>query len=148
VRFEMSVRIAAPIDAVWGVLSDVESWSEWTDSVDRATWVQGSTVATGSRARIEQPRMPALEWTVSECEPPRSFTWRSAVPGVATTATHVLQELSDGTVSATLGVEQHGLLAPVAGLMTRRRSRAYVRMEAEGLKRRAERTGPDGGRPV
>ena len=54
---EDSVEIAAPPQLVWDVFSDVERWSEWTDSVTSLTGLDGPALAVGKRFAIKQPGM-------------------------------------------------------------------------------------------
>ena len=91
----------------------------------------------GSRARIRQPRLPVAEWTVTEIDPGRSFTWVARGPGVRTTGTHVVEPHGDGA-RATAILVQGGPLGPVVGFLTRGLTKRYLAMEAAGLKARAE----------
>ena len=137
-RFETTVKIDAPQDAVWNTLVDVERWPEWTASMTEVKRVDGEVLAPGSRVRVKQPRMPALMWEVTELAPGRSFTWRSTSPGVTTVGSHLLTSAASDRVAVTLGVRQSGALASVVALLTSGRTRRYVQMEALGLKTRCE----------
>ena len=137
-RFETTVEIDAPQDAVWNTLVDVERWPEWTASMTEVKRVDGEVLAPGSRVRVKQPRMPALMWEVTELAPGRSFTWRSTSPGVTTVGSHLLTSAASDRVAVTLGVRQSGALASVVALLTSGRTRRYVQMEALGLKTRCE----------
>ena len=89
-----TVEIAAPPERVWEVMADVERWSEWTETV---TWVRRldeGPLRPGSRAKINQPKIPETEYVVTELEPGRSFTWVATGPGVMTTARHTVEPLS------------------------------------------------------
>jgi uncharacterized protein YndB with AHSA1/START domain len=138
--YETTVEIAAPQEVVWSTLVDVLRWQEWTKSVEDARWVEGSTIATGSRVRIKQPGMPAMVWIVSEVESGAMFAWRSSRPGVMTVATHSLETVANGHVKVTLGIHQSGVLAPIIAFLGAARTRRLVQMEAEGLKIRSEAT--------
>ena len=95
----------------------------------------------GSRARVKQPGMPRLVWEVTEFTPGEVFSWASKVPGVTTTGGHRLAPTQNGRVPVTLSLDQEGFLAPVVSRLTGSRSRRYVQMEADGLKRRSESGG-------
>ncbi len=71
---EDSITIAASPARVWAVMSDVERWSEWTASIRRVQLLTIGSLAPASRARIEQPRLPAAVWEVTAIEPGRTFT--------------------------------------------------------------------------
>ena len=143
-NYELSIAIKAPPEHVWTVLSDVERWPEWTASVTRVTYTAGERLAVDNRVRIKQPGLPALQWEVTEVTPLQSFTWQARSGGVVTRATHQLRPGRAGGVTVRLGLQQSGPLAGLIGLLTARRTRRYVRMEAEGLKRRCEATAVSG----
>ena len=76
-EFETTTEIDAPPDAVWRTLVDIERWPTWTESMRKLSWIDGAGMSVGSRARVEQPKMPTLVWEVCELEPGTSFSWRS-----------------------------------------------------------------------
>jgi uncharacterized protein YndB with AHSA1/START domain len=135
------VVISAPAAHVWEVFTDVERWPDWTPSVTRASIVDGGpTLNVGTRVRIRQPRMPALEWVVRELEAGRSWTWFARSPGVTTSATHLIDEIDESTCRVRQHVDHRGAFAGVIGRLTRRRTRRYLVQEAAGLKQRCETT--------
>jgi uncharacterized membrane protein len=136
-RFEDSVTIDAAAARVWAVYSDVERWPEWTASVTSVELLDPGPLRVGSRARIRQPRLPVAEWTVTDLDEGRSFTWVARGPGVRTTGTHLVEPDGD-RARATAVLEQGGPLGPVVGLLTRGLTRRYLAMEAAGLKARTE----------
>ena len=87
-QFETTVEVEAAPQDVWAAVIDAERWPQWTDSIQELSWVDGATAAVGSRARIKQPRMPALTWTVTELDPGRRFDWEATSTGVRTLGTH------------------------------------------------------------
>ena len=134
----VTVDVAAPAQQVWDVLSDVEYWSEWTETV---TWVrrfEDGPLRPGSRAKIKQPKIPETEYVVTELEPGRSFTWVATGPGVLTTASHTLEALPGGGTRVRLSVEQSGLLGSLVGSFYRKTTDRYLANEAAGLKQRCE----------
>ena len=136
-RFEDSSVIAAPAATVWAIYSDVERWPDWTASVTSVELLDAGPLRVGSRARVRQPRLPVAEWTVTEIDEGRSFTWVARGPGVRTTGTHLVVPHGDGA-RATAILDQGGPLGPVVGFLTRGLTRRYLAMEATGLKARAE----------
>ena len=135
---ERSVDIATPPDRVWAAMADVERWPAWTASVTRVERLDRGPFGVGSRARVRQPGFPAAVWTVTALEPGRSFAWRSAVPGLTSVAVHRVDPAGDNASRVTLAVTWSGPLAPVIRLLAGKRSRRYVELEAQGLKRRSE----------
>ena len=135
---ETSIDIAAGADVIWSTLTDVEHWPEWTRSVTKVERLDGGELGVGSRARVKQPSTPPLTWEVTGYVPETSFSWASKVPGVTTTGGHRLATGPGDTVTVTLTLDQEGLLARVVWRLMGSRSRRYVQMEADGLKRRCE----------
>jgi uncharacterized membrane protein len=133
-----SIDIAAPVERVWDVLCEVERWPEWATTVTSVRRLDDGPLAVGSRARVEQPRIPPTEYVVTELAPGRSFTWVANGPGVRTTARHQLEELGPGSTRVTLAVEQAGPVGVVMGRFYRRLTDRYLTAEAEGIKARSE----------
>lgn len=108
--------------------------------------LDGEALRVGRRYRIKQPGFPPAVWRVSDVREGESFTWESVAPGVRSLAYHRLSSEPDGTTRISIGVHQSGPLAGVLGLLTARRTRRYLRMEAAGLAAaaEAERDRPDG----
>ena len=138
IRESITVEIAAPAERVWEVLTDVERWSEWTETVNSVTRLDEGPLRSGSRAKISQPKIPETEYVVTELDPGRSFTWVASGPGVKTTARHDVEALPDGGARVTLAVEQSGWLGSVMGRFYRSLTRRYLANEAAGLKARSE----------
>ena len=135
--YEEGVAVHAPAEAVWGLLVDVEQWPSWTASVQAVSRLDPAPLRVGSRVRIWQPRLPAATWTVGHLSPGRSFSWASQRTGVRTVADHRVEALPEGC-RVTLELRQSGALAGLSRLLFGRLVRRFVRMEAQGLKRRAE----------
>ena len=126
-----------PAPAAGRVLSDVESWPEWTASVTSVRRLSSERLRVGSRVRIKQPGLPATVWTVSDLVEGEQFTWTADSPGVRTRASHRVAGRADGS-QATLWIEQGGVLGSVVGLLYGGLTRRYLQMEAAGLKQRSE----------
>ena len=136
----VTVDIAAPAEVVWGVLTDVALWPEWTPTVTSVTRLGEGPLRLGSRAKINQPKIPESEYVVTELDPGRSFTWVASAPGVTTTARHDVEALPDGHSRVTLAVSQGGLVGSVMGRFYRGLTDRYLANEAAGLKSRCEAT--------
>jgi uncharacterized membrane protein len=136
-RYETAVDIAAGADRVWATWIDVESWPDWSESVDSAQRLDDGAFGVGSRARLKQPKMRAAEWEVTELETDRSFVWRTRSGGLDMVATHVIEPAGEG-VRVTLGFELTGPLSGLIGRLMGGRIRRYLGMEADGLKAHCE----------
>ena len=134
----ITVEIAAPAERVWEVLTDVERWPEWTETVTSVKRLDEGPLRRGSRARINQPKIPETEYVVTQLDPGRSFTWVATGPGVRTTARHDVEVLPSGRSRVTLAVEQGGWLGSVMGRFYRGLTDHYLADEASGLKSRCE----------
>jgi uncharacterized membrane protein len=137
VNLHRAVDIAAPPDIVWAVMSDVERWHEWTQSIRSVRLLNAGPLAVGSRALIRQPKLPPAVWTVTAIDPGRSFTWRSGTPGMWVFGHHAVEPIEGGT-RGTLGLEYHGAVGRLLARLTRGMTERYLDFEAAGLKGRSE----------
>lgn len=137
-RYTRSDGIAAGLSDVWAVLIDLERWPDWTDSMREITRLEDGPLRVGSTARVRQPTGKPTVWTITELAPERSFTWTASSPGVRLAGYHELSHSGHG-VRAALTFELTGPMAWLGRLLAGRRMRGYVDMEADGLKRQAER---------
>ncbi|MEV4119582.1 SRPBCC family protein [Micromonospora sp. NPDC049645] len=138
-RFEADTEIAADAEQIWAVLVDVPRWPEWTASVSHAERGEPGPLAVGATARLTQPKLRPAVWRVTELTDRREFVWVSDAPGVRTAGEHRLLPLPDGRTRVELAIDQSGPLAGPIGWLYGRLLRRYVRMEADGLRRRCER---------
>ena len=91
-RIENSIDIAAPIERVWALTLDVESWPKHTPTITRIERLDLGPIAVGSAARITQPALGERIWTVTTIEPGRHFAWATRFMGVSMTGGHHLTE--------------------------------------------------------
>lgn len=133
-----TVRIAAPRQVVWDTAIDVEQWPRWASYMKKLSRQDKGALALGSRVRVVPKGMPGSVWTVTEYEPPRSYTWTTQLaPGLGLIAGHVLETKDQGT-AATFSLATSGplgaLLSPLLSIVFRRNTR----LATEGLKRHCE----------
>ena len=136
------IDVAASPQRVWEVLTDVERWPEWTESVTHVRALDAGPLAVGSRVEISQPRIPTGTYTVTAVEPGRAFTWEQRQPGSTVVAHHVCSPLPEGGTRVELSVVMRGAVGSVVGRLYGKLTARYLAMEAAGLKSRAE--GPAG----
>lgn len=135
--YRAQADVAAPAEVLWDLLVDVEGWPGWTRSVVTAKRLDDGPFEVGSRARVQQPRGRAQVWTVTELVRPERFTWEAHNPGLAFVASHVLTPAGEGMrVELTFGLR--GPLRRLGAILGGTQIRAYLEMEAAGLKARAE----------
>lgn len=141
---ECSVEIAAPAAVVWEVFSDVERWSDWTASIERVVALDGRELAPGRRFAIKQPRLPNLEWRVTELVPGASWAWRQSAPGATAYAVHEVIPQGAARTLVRQRFEQRGPIGALIGRLFAGTTRRYLEMEAAGLKAASEaRAGRD-----
>jgi len=135
-----TTTIAAPPERVWSLISDVRHWPQLLPAtVTSVTPLDPDRPEeVGARYVMEQPRLPRATWELTEWAPDRRFTWRSAMPGVTTTGSHVVEALPDGTTRVTLAIDWSGPLAGLVRLAYGRLTQRYVDIEGGNLKERAE----------
>jgi len=136
-KFHDRIDIAAASQKVWAVWSDVRRWHEWTASISSIEPLLAGPVQVGSRVRIQQPRLRPNLWTVTEWLPEQGFVWEARVPGLFMRGSHRLLD-HDGGCTAELGLAFEGLLSRPVAWWGGRLIVEYMRLEAEGLKRRSE----------
>jgi polyketide cyclase/dehydrase/lipid transport protein len=102
------IGITASEERVWAALTDVENWPEWTSSMTSVTRIDGGVFCVGSQARIKQPRLGTMTWTVTELTPRQSFVWEAKRPGLTLVAGHYISSAGAETVNLKLTVEQKG----------------------------------------
>ena len=134
-RHTVTVPVAAPAPVAWAVLTDLSDWPTWTASMREVALEGGFEV--GSSVRIRQPKLPSAQWTITEIEPGRSFTWESTAPGIRSVASHSVTATGSGASELTLSIDQSGQLGNVVAALYGRLTRRYVQMEADGLARAA-----------
>jgi len=137
---EGSITIAADASTVWDVFVDVERWAEWTASIEQIVPLDGPEIEVGKRFEIKQPRMPKLVWEVTEVDHGVSWTWRQKSPGGTTLATHEVTSVDVDHTIVRQTIHQRGPIGVVVGVFTRRLTRRYLDLEAQGLKARSEQT--------
>lgn len=124
---------------LWALTLDVESWPTFTPTMDSVVLEDGP-VAVGSRARIRQPNLPALTWTVLDLQDERLFTWSTTTMGITLVASHALAAQGDTTVQ-TLTVDLSGRGEPIVGRLVRGRLQRAIEQENDGFARAAEHHG-------
>ncbi len=143
-RIENTIEIEAPIERLWDLTLDVESWPDHTPTMTSIERLDDQPLAVGSAVRIKQPAQRQRVWTVTELEAGRRFAWSARTMGTVMTATHTLTPNGAGT-SQTLSVDIEGRLGRVVGALIGRAIAKAIATENLGFKSVAERRG--GNRP-
>jgi uncharacterized membrane protein len=113
---EHSTVIAAPVDEVWRLTTDVTAWPTFMPTVQRVERLDDGPLRVGSSARLKQPGQAPAVWTVTRLDPQREFTWQTRRMGLRMTGRHLLAPAADGTRN-TLIVEVTGRGAGLFALL-------------------------------
>jgi uncharacterized membrane protein len=137
-RFEKSIEIDAPQQRVWDVLSAIEAWPERIETVDTVELLTPAPIASGSRVRLKQPKLPEGTWDVTVWEAPSYFEWTQKTTGTTSVAGHRVDALGEDRARLTLTLDMRGFLIPIIALFYKKLTNDYIDLEAEGMKRAAE----------
>lgn len=124
-------------EVVWGILSDVEHWRDWTPTVIDIKPLDGTGLKVGAKFRVLQPKLRPSIYEVTECVPNRRFTWVQKFAGGVMIAEHQIA-VSDGATRVELSFASQGLMANIAANLTSGMIRNYVAIEARSLKKRCD----------
>ncbi len=139
VTYRASIDIDAPVELVWGVLTDVEKWPDWTPTMTSVKRLESGLFRPGSSARVKQPKLPETVWRVSALVPQKSFTWSTRSRGVTTVARHTVAARGEGGTRVGGEIDQHGPLSLLAKVFFARLTKRYLTAEVQGLKQRCEK---------
>ena len=135
--FIEEIDVAAPPERVWEVMSDLDRWPEWTQSVSSVKRLGDKPFAIGTKVLVRQPKLPPAVWKISTIESGKSFSWTSSGPAIHVTAKHSIAPLAGGS-RVTLYLEYRGFVGELFARFTERITERYMSYEAEGLKARSE----------
>jgi uncharacterized protein YndB with AHSA1/START domain len=158
---EAEILIDAPIEVVWGYVTDINLPARFSNEFQGAEWLDGATeAAVGARFQGENSHPALGTWqttcTVTECEPGRSFAYANGEVGEPMATWRFRLEQVGGRVrliqSARIGPARSGLSIAIDAMpekegriITRRLQEFHDNMEANlaGMKQLAE--GANGG---
>ena len=132
-RYETRTTSPAGPDRLWAVLSDVEKWPEWIEVYEEVRRLEPGPLAIGHHAHVKQRGLAGGDWTVTELDEGRRFTWESHQPGVHLVGWHAVSAEPGGGSRLDLGFEMSGALSGLIGALMARKVRRYVDLEGERL---------------
>ena len=108
-----SLAINAPVETLWGLLTDTSRWPEWGPSMDEVR-CSDTVIRRGSRGTIKLTNLPIhLPFEVTVCDPERLF-WSWRVLGLEATS-HQIKRPPHGPPEVIFGVPSP-LLVPYLGV--------------------------------
>lgn len=137
-----SVEISAPLEKVWGILADFESYPEWncfTSQVE-CSGVLGSTVEMMVSFPGSKP-FPQTE-VLNAFEPPYRLAWGMKMGNSAVLVANryqTLEQLGESRTRYTTVDYVSGLLAPLVRMFYAQSMISGFELAAAGLKARAEK---------
>ena len=140
VRIEHRIGVAAPAEAIWEIVADLDRWSEWNPLYPRASGqirlgekLDLTVALPGDPPRPLQPRI--VDW-----EPNAQVIWRlDLIPMLAHSVRYIeIEKLSDAGCIFANGEFFHGHLGEAVGKSKRRAIHQGFAAMGEALKTRAE----------
>ncbi len=132
------IEIDAPVERVWELTLDLESWPDMTPTMTSVERLDDGPVRVGSRARVVQPRQRPTVWTVTHLDPNERFVWTTKLATLTMTASHELVALGDGRCRNTLRVDLSGVGSGIARRLLGSTMRRAITTENEGFRAAAE----------
>jgi uncharacterized protein YndB with AHSA1/START domain len=136
VRVEHEVEIAAPIQVVWEVLTNVEQWPSWFSEGESVSLA--GALAPGATMRMKGRGTGTIKATIQRVESPHLFAWTSRMPGISAISVWRLEGCEDGTRVAR-GESIGGVLARVLRSALQRKLDGFTATWLRDLKAEAER---------
>jgi hypothetical protein len=139
-----AIEIRAPLEIVWGVLTDFAAYPDWNPHVRRVQGTVGNGAHITIHTRPPGGRVIVMRPTVTRWEPPHELRWRGTfVSGRLFIGEHGfrLETIGAGKVRFAQDETFSGLLVPIyARLRLARTRRGFDEMN-EALRERSERLG-------
>ena len=129
--------IEAPVDVVWDLTENVESWPSLSSTFTSVERLTGGPLRAGSLVRVKQPGQAEQVWTVTIIDRPNLFAWEAHLAGLRMIGSHQISHAGTGCRNR-LAVELSGRGANLVGRLIGGRIRRSIATENAGFKRRAE----------
>ncbi len=136
-----AIEIRAPIETVWGVLTDFDSYPEWNPHIRRVrgTPAEGRRIAIYSRP--PGGRMIVMRPTVTRWEPPHELRWQATFAfGRLFRGEHGFRLEATGPDRVRFVQDEtfRGLLVPLYSRLRLARTRAGFDLVNQAVRERAE----------
>ena len=112
-KFEVSIRIQAPAETVWAILTDASQYTAWNSTVEK---VEGQ-IAPGKMVTVRPKLNPSRPFPakVTAFDPPKLMVWTGGMPlGLFKgERTFTLTERGGGVLEFRMSEVFSGLLSPL-----------------------------------
>lgn len=132
-----TIAIDAPAERVWELTLDIEALPSVTPTVTSVERLDGGHVEVGSQARLTQPGLPRLVWTVENIDAPHRFAWATRLLGVRMVGVHEVASAGEDRCQLTLRVVLEGRGASLVGRLGGRKIARALAAEGAGFARAA-----------
>jgi uncharacterized protein YndB with AHSA1/START domain len=155
------VRIEAPPEQVWALVSDIFLMPELSSELQEVAWLDGATGPAAGHRFTGRSAHPAMgEWetvsTVTECDPPHRFAWAVGDPArPSATWRFTLKPDGNGTLLEQwyqMGPARSGLNIAIDAMPDKEQKIVFVRLREhetsmkhnlEAIKARSEQHGAE-----
>ena len=135
---EKTLAINARPNDIFNVLTHLEQWNQWTQSISEMSILNEDVPGLGARVKVLQPKLPPAIWTITEIKQDKSFTWEKKSVGLKMISEHLILSVANET-SVTIRTTYEGLLANLFYKLTHALTDRYMTMEINGLKKECEK---------
>src|SRR5690242_20380028 len=132
-RYQTRTTTTAEPARLWAVLSDVDRWPEWIETYEEVRRQQTGPLTLGEVAHVKQRGLAGGDWTVTQLEEGRVFTWEKRQPGLHMVGRHRVSAEPGGGSRLDLSFVRTGALSGSMALLLGRKVRRYVDLEGARL---------------
>lgn len=133
-----TATINADTSKVYSIWTDIEKWHLWTKSINKILFLENNTFEIGGKAKVEQPKLSAAIWTITDIQVNEFFTWQTKIFGVTIIAKHILKSTPNGTIAESKLIYK-GFFARLFYNASFKLTSQYLEMEVNGLKTESEK---------
>ena len=131
--------IAAPIDTVWNVITDIESYTEWTDGVEEATLLETNDDGYPHQARFRvDARVSEITYTIEYRYDEYDISWHLVEGDTISQLDGTYALTEDGERTAVTYSLEVDVDLPLPGFLKKRAAKTILEQGLTGLKARAE----------
>lgn len=138
---QTEIEIDAPVEKVWGILTDFEKFSLWNPFVTRVEGKPGEGETIKIDVQIPDGKMQKFTPVILKAEPNKELRWAGTVPPNLFRGEHfyILESLSENKTRFIHGEHFSGLLVRLIWFIQGEKIKKGYKLMNESLKKRAEK---------